>query len=73
MLDDRAEALRNCLDRLKSKQRNLIIRYYQRRNTVAELAKLLNMATRTIYRQVDLIRLALLDCVMRQGRSGSVE
>lgn len=73
LLEDRAEALRHCLGRLGAEQRKLIEHYYERRNTVAELAKLFNMGSRTIYRQVDLIRIALLKCVMRQWREGAVE
>ena len=71
--DGRAEALRQCLDRLQNEQRRLIERYYGRRNTVDELAKLFNMGSRSLYRRVDMIRIALLNCVMRQWRSGAVE
>lgn len=71
-LDDRAEALRHCLQQLGEKQRRLIEHYYERRNTVDELAKLFNMGARTVFRQVDAIRLALLNCVTRRTRGGTV-
>lgn len=71
--DERAEALQKCLARLQSEQRRLIEQYYQRRNTVAELSKLFNMGSRSLYRRVDQIRVALLNCVMRQWGGGVIE
>lgn len=63
--EDRLDALRRCLERLKGPERELIQRVYCGDCSVAELADVTGRATQTVYNQLSQIRRKLFNCVQR--------
>jgi RNA polymerase sigma-70 factor (ECF subfamily) len=62
-LDDRIEALRNCLSKLTDKQRNLIYLRYNKNCTLQNISDYLNRPIHTIYRCLIKINDTLLRCM----------
>ena len=71
-LDARHEHLQECLDRLPERQREVVLDYYVDGKSVAELAARGVSSAEAIYKLLQRVRRALLDCVERglQGEPG---
>jgi RNA polymerase sigma-70 factor (ECF subfamily) len=59
----RSTALAGCIEKLKSRDRDLLDRWYQKRGTTKELAAQLGRPLDTVYKAMKRIRQALFDCV----------
>lgn len=72
-IDEQAEALRQCLNRLDNEHRELIEKFYERNISIEELANTFKIARRTLYRRIDHIREALFKCVKRWVEGAALE
>ncbi|MBI1371502.1 MAG: sigma-70 family RNA polymerase sigma factor [Phycisphaera sp.] len=61
--ESRRRAMRDCLDKLPDTQRQLVRRRYATTETVAALAEQLGERPKRLYKQLERIRAALMDCV----------
>ena len=66
-LDDRVEALQQCLKALPNKHRELICRRYEQEEAVSEIATNLSRSANAISLTLHRIRKVLLDCVSRNA------
>ncbi len=64
--DLRQDALEACVKRLSEADRMLVYLRYQTEARVAEIAEQLQRSVQTVYRSLDRIHLALLECVRRR-------
>ncbi len=64
--DRRQEALEHCVKKLADSDRLLVHMRYQAGSSVHDLAAELERSAKAIYRALDRIHLALLDCVRRR-------
>jgi RNA polymerase sigma-70 factor (ECF subfamily) len=60
-----AQALRACLEKLPSGDRDLLSRRYGGEGTIKQLAEAMGRPASSIYRSLDRIRYSLLNCVQR--------
>ena len=65
-LQQRLLALEFCLDTLPPPDQNLIRQRYERQAATDELVRQLGASRRTLFRELDRIRRALLDCISRR-------
>lgn len=65
-LHARLQALDHCLEALQEKDRRLIRARYHDKIVMAEAACQLEMSRRTLFRNLDRIRLVLMDCINRR-------
>jgi len=65
-LDDRTEHLRECLAHLPSRQRSMIHAYYSDEMDVAAIAAAQARSVDAIYKALQRVRAALLDCIARK-------
>jgi len=65
-LDDRTEHLRECLTRLPPQQRSMIHHYYTDEMDVAAIAAAQSRTVEAIYKSLQRVRQALLDCIERK-------
>ncbi len=68
-LDLRMALLDVCLDKLTLQERELITSRYAMRQSVAEIMQRLAMSRRTLFRNLELLRMRLHECVTRQLQS----
>ena len=68
-LDDRADALRDCLAALAAEQRDLLSRRYRPGGSVNEIAKSLGKTPGAVSAALHRLRNALLDCVEEKLRA----
>lgn len=61
--DERVDALRGCLGKLASAERELLEKVYRDEESVRDLAQRDGKAAQTLYNRLHAIRSALLDCV----------
>lgn len=71
-LDQRREALRRCLERLPSHDRDLLQRRYCDSATVAALADEAGKTAKALYRRLDRIRELLAECVQKRASGMSI-
>ena len=64
-IDDRAECLRLCLNKLDSKNRELVRMIYEQDLPVASVANRLNVSVQRIYQRLGAVHGVLLRCVKR--------
>lgn len=64
-LDARKEHLRTCLEKLPTRQRNVVEGYYFREEPVEDVAERLNASSDAVYKMLQRVRQALFDCVTR--------
>jgi RNA polymerase sigma-70 factor (ECF subfamily) len=67
-MDRRFAHLTHCLDALPSRQRSIVEDYYYRRNSVERMAAATGTTIEAIYKSLQRIRQALLDCVTTSMR-----
>ncbi|GIW80385.1 MAG: hypothetical protein KatS3mg105_2192 [Gemmatales bacterium] len=65
VLEDRAEALSRCLEKLPAHQRDLLNLRYTEQMDIEEVARRAERSTEAVYRALSRIRHALHDCVTR--------
>lgn len=69
---ERRQALRQCIDKLSAKDRELIAQCYEASATVKEVAKQINRPVAGVYNSLSRIRRALYECIeatlVREGR-----
>ncbi len=65
-LDDRRAALLACLEELPEEQRTSIESYYERRQTVEQIAEQRSATPNAIYKMLRRIRTALFQCITRR-------
>jgi RNA polymerase sigma-70 factor (ECF subfamily) len=66
LLESRRDALRNCLDKLSSKDRQLVQHCYSdSRVTFKKVAEILGRPVNTVYKALNRIRKALYECIER--------
>lgn len=66
LLELRREFLRDCLDKLNSRDQAMLWGYYGASNSVPSLARRLGMTTGSLYARLRRIRIRLLECVDRK-------
>lgn len=72
-LEDRREALGECIDKLAENHRDLVRRYYRAEESAAEIAAQEGVSRQAIFKRLRAIRVMLLDCVGQSiGNSGAV-
>jgi RNA polymerase sigma-70 factor (ECF subfamily) len=69
-LDAEYQALADCLAKLRESDRELITLRYGKEGSPHQLAERLNRPVKVIYRSLDRIRRALLECISRKLASG---
>ena len=62
-LEERGRALAGCLDKLPSRDRELLEQYYSRRATIRSVADLGGRSPNVLYKSMRRIRAALFGCV----------
>lgn len=65
LLEERHQALANCIQKLKPQEREMIIRCYDTNHTIKRAAIELNRPVNTVYKALNRIRGNLLKCVDR--------
>ncbi len=66
VLQERLQALEQCLEALPREDRELIRQRYEARARTEELVRHLGASRRTLFRQLDRIRRSLYDCISRR-------
>jgi RNA polymerase sigma-70 factor (ECF subfamily) len=66
LLQQRLEALEECLERLSPSDQRLIRERYQEKDGTEELARRLGASRRTLFRELDRIRRLLCECINRR-------
>jgi len=69
-LDTRRRALRDCLAKLPDEQRSLVRRRYASSETVAALAQQVGRTPKQLYKTLERVRAALMNCVNRAVTDG---
>lgn len=72
LADRQRQALANCLQKLKTNDRDLIRRRYEPGATGQSVAKALDRPANSVYQSIGRIRQALLECIERQLRLAEV-
>ncbi|MEO0530695.1 MAG: sigma-70 family RNA polymerase sigma factor [Planctomycetota bacterium] len=70
-IEERAEALRHCLSKLSSKNRDLLMKRYRPEGSVADIAESLGKTPGAVSALLHRLRAGLVDCVERRLRSQS--
>lgn len=70
-LDRRVEPLRDCLAALPADNRQLLTDYYYERSTIDEIADRRQRSTAALYKSLQRLRSALMDCI--DGKLAAVE
>ncbi|MEI6716017.1 MAG: sigma-70 family RNA polymerase sigma factor [Verrucomicrobiota bacterium] len=68
-LDQRLHYLDTCLGKLNPQDKDLVTKRYAMRESAEEMVKGLSMSRRTLFRNLELLRMRLHDCVSRQLQS----
>ena len=69
-LEDRRRSLAECLEQLKTPQRDLIEECYSGKNTIKEVAQRLGMTPPALYMKLKRIRQILFECINRSLTAG---
>lgn len=64
-LESRRQALNGCLKKLRDCDRELLARRYGSGDTVTEIAEQVSRPVKSIYRSLERMRMALLECIRR--------
>ena len=64
-LKERRQALDSCLEKLRTRDRELLARRYYTGTTVKELAAEFSRPLNSVYRSLDRVRMTLLECIQR--------
>ncbi len=68
-LDQRLQFLDGCLGKLNPREKELVTSRYAMRQSAEEMMERLSMSRRTLFRNLELLRMRLHDCVSRQLHS----
>ena len=68
LLEERRDALKACLQKLRPDDRSLIEAYYSRKGRTATIAEQMGRPINSIHKSLGRIRSALMDCVQRSLR-----
>lgn len=71
-LEERATALSHCIEKLRSRDRDLLSHWYQRKGTTKHVAQQMGRPLDTVYKALKRIRGSLLDCVTRSLNAGEL-
>jgi RNA polymerase sigma-70 factor (ECF subfamily) len=69
ILDARRAALKHCLEKLTTRERELLSRRYQQKTTIRSLASEAGCTAKSYYRLLDRVRQRLLECIGRTVRT----
>jgi RNA polymerase sigma-70 factor (ECF subfamily) len=64
----RREALKQCLQKLPEKQREMVRLYYEESSSTKEVAERLGVSTTSLYTRLHRIRITLLECIQKALR-----
>jgi len=71
-LEERAVALSRCIEKLRTRDRDLLSRWYHRQGTTKFVAQQLGRPLDTVYKALKRIRGSLVDCVTRSLNAGDL-
>lgn len=68
-LEQRLQLLDGCLNKLTPREKELVTRRYAMRQSAEEMMERLEMSRRTLFRNLELLRLRLHDCITREMKA----
>jgi RNA polymerase sigma-70 factor, ECF subfamily len=72
LLRERSQALSRCLDRLPSRQRDLVRRFYEGDQTVAAFSQAHGLSPEAVYKMMQRVRMALFECINQTLKRGEL-